>query len=203
MHFTKCNINTLHFSLVHLSHPRFSELSQAAPFAWGRKALCILSTKTLCPPLQPSPDLSLFPGRATPRDCRRWPGEVWSIAWAWCSSRVMEWSPLPTPSGTSSWPQQLLSITMPFGSTFTEVLQTSFVTYEIMYISICLYLWIYRFIYRNNLHLASVTVLFDLKNLGESEKLHSKTALTLVVLWTRLLWTDVCVLPLPITWQVL
>lgn len=30
--------------------------------------------------------------------------------------------------------------------------------------------------------MASVTVLFDLKNWGELEKLHSKTALTLVVL---------------------
>lgn len=146
-----------------------------------------MKTPTPCrkcslPPLCPIPNVSLLIVRAILKDLRRLPGEAWSTVLAWCSSRAMESFLLPMPSGTCSWPQRLRFITMLFGSTFTEVLQTSFVTYDIR---------VYTGV-GGELHLASVTVLFDLRNSGKS---HRKTALTLVVLWTRLLWTDVCVCP--------
>lgn len=39
-------------------------------------------------------------------------------AWVPSSSRVMDASPSPTPSGTSLWRLELAPITMPFGDTF-------------------------------------------------------------------------------------
>nr|XP_041575034.1 monocyte to macrophage differentiation factor 2 isoform X1 [Taeniopygia guttata] len=47
-----------------------------------------------------------------------WPAAS-STAWAWCSSRATAASPSPTPSGTSSWPSELASTTMPSGGTCT------------------------------------------------------------------------------------
>ena len=123
IYFTKSNINTLVFSLVYLSYLRCSELTGSFLF-WGGKHVVFCMWNTLFLPSHPTPNLSLLIDRATPMDFRRLPGEAWSIVWVWCSSRAMESFRLPMPSGTYLWPQQLLFITMPFGSTFTEVLQT-------------------------------------------------------------------------------
>lgn len=57
-------------------------------------------------------------------DFRNLPVGAKFIAWELCSSRAMASFHLPMPSGTCLWPQQLQCITMPFGNTFTEVLQT-------------------------------------------------------------------------------
>lgn len=108
-----------HWSICHIQDTWVD--SQFSSPGANHSILCI---KYCFPPLHPVPNLSLLIDRATPMDFKRLPGEAWSIAWVWCSSRAMASSPLPMPSGTCSWPQQLLFITMPFGSTFTEVLQT-------------------------------------------------------------------------------
>ncbi|XP_029857914.1 monocyte to macrophage differentiation factor 2 isoform X1 [Aquila chrysaetos chrysaetos] len=47
-----------------------------------------------------------------------WPVDS-PTAWAWSSSKATVASPSPMPSGTSSWPSELASTTMPFGGTST------------------------------------------------------------------------------------
>ncbi|KAM6054801.1 monocyte to macrophage differentiation factor 2 isoform 1-T1 [Chlamydotis macqueenii] len=47
-----------------------------------------------------------------------WPADS-PTAWAWSSSKATAASPSPMPSGTSSWPSELASTTMPFGGTST------------------------------------------------------------------------------------